>query len=92
WEAVAEHVDAHCAGSPQVLLAEAGSTTIYYEQDFTRPFALIVGNEAHGPSQAARALATQLLSIPLANNVESLNAAMAAGIILYEAVRQNNQR
>jgi RNA methyltransferase, TrmH family len=52
------------------------------------PFALIIGNEAQGPSRQAHDLATQAISIPLANNVESLNAAMATGIILYEAVRQ----
>jgi len=91
WEAIAARVETHCASSPRVLLAEAGSTAIYYEQDLMLPFALIIGNEAHGPSQAAHALATQRLSIPLANNVESLNAAMAAGIILYEAVRQKKQ-
>jgi len=89
WELIEERVRMHCAGSPRVLLAEAGSKHIYYDQDLTQPFALIVGNEAHGPSQAAHALATLPLSIPLANNVESLNAAMATGIILYEAVRQN---
>lgn len=92
WEAIAERVSAHCAGSPRVLLAEANGTAIYYEQDLTQPFALVIGNEAHGPSQTARTLATQILSIPLANSVESLNAAMAAGIILYEAVRQSKQR
>jgi TrmH family RNA methyltransferase len=69
-------------------LAEAESSHLYYQQDLRRPFALIVGNEAHGPSPEARELASLAISIPLANGVESLNAAMAAGIILYEAVRQ----
>jgi TrmH family RNA methyltransferase len=36
-------------------------------------------------------LATLTVSIPLANGVESLNAAMAAGIVLFEAVRQSRQ-
>jgi RNA methyltransferase, TrmH family len=71
-----------------VLLAEAGGKQTYYEQDLTEPFALIIGNEAHGPSEEARSLATLTITIPLANGVESLNAAMAAGIVLYEAVRQ----
>ncbi len=92
WETIAERVRVHCTGLPRVLLAEANGTVIYYQQDLTLPFALIIGNEAHGPSEPAHMLATQLLSIPLANNVESLNAAMAAGIILYEAVRQRKQR
>src|SRR6266581_4840010 len=88
WDAISERIDLHCAGEKRVLVAGAGSTHLYYEQDLRRPFALIIGNEAHGPSQEARQLATLSLAIPLANGVESLNAAMAAGIVLYEAVRQ----
>ena len=88
WTAIAERVAMHCANTPCVLLAEAGGKQVYYEQDLTMPFALIVGNEAHGPSEEARSLATSTISIPLANGVESLNAAMATGIILYEALRQ----
>src|SRR2546421_160279 len=88
WEIITERVARHCAGSPRVLLAEAGSSHSYYEQDLAAPFALIIGNEAQGPSPDARALATLTISIPLANGVESLNAAMAAGILLYESVRQ----
>ncbi len=88
WATIAESTQIHCQGVSRVLLAEAGETTLYYEQDLIHPFALIVGNEAHGPSSEAHALATSSISIPLANRVESLNAAMAAGIVLYEAVRQ----
>jgi TrmH family RNA methyltransferase len=88
WDAIAGRVSMHCSNVPRVLLAEAGSSNLYYEQDLATPFALIIGNEAQGPSAEARALATLTIAIPLANGVESLNAAMAAGIILYEAVRQ----
>jgi RNA methyltransferase, TrmH family len=88
WPAIVERVAQHCPEGPRVLLAEAGSPHTYYGQNLTRPFALITGNEAHGPSPQARALATLTISIPLANGVESLNAAMATGIILYEGVRQ----
>jgi RNA methyltransferase, TrmH family len=88
WDAIAGRVSMHCSNVPRVLLAEAGSSNLYYEQDLATPFALVIGNEAQGPSAEARALATLTIAIPLANGVESLNAAMAAGIILYEAVRQ----
>ncbi len=88
WDAISERIDSHCAGEQRVFIAEAGSTHLYYEQDLRRPFALIIGNEAHGLSPEARQLATLSIAIPLANGVESLNAAMAAGIVLYEAVRQ----
>jgi RNA methyltransferase, TrmH family len=88
WAAIAERVAMHCANTARVLLAEPGGKQMYDEQDLTEPFALIIGNEAHGPSEEARSLATLTITIPLANGVESLNAAMAAGIVLYEAVRQ----
>jgi len=91
WPEIAEQARHHCGEQARVLLAEGNSSSLYYEQDFRAPFALIIGSEAHGPSREARELATQTVSIPLANGVESLNAAMAAGIILYEAVRQNHQ-
>ena len=88
WDTIADRVALHCQDEKRVLLAEAGSAQMYYELNLTQRFALIIGNEAHGPSEQARALATLTVSIPLANNVESLNAAMATGIVLYEAVRQ----
>ena len=53
-----------------------------------KPSALIIGSEAHGVSREARRLATNQLTIPMADATESLNAAVAAGIILFEAVRQ----
>jgi TrmH family RNA methyltransferase len=91
WGTIRQRVEAHCNGEVRVLLAEADSSDLYYDQDLAQPFALIIGNEAHGPSQEARALSTCAIQIPLAPGVESLNAAMAAGIILYEAVRQANK-
>lgn len=92
WPQIAERARRHCGGQVRVLLADGTAPTRYDELDLCAPFALIIGNETHGPSRAALELATQTMSIPLANGVESLNAAMAAGIILYEAVRQNRDR
>jgi RNA methyltransferase, TrmH family len=92
WSAIMQKVTHHCGGQPRLLLAEASSMNLYYEQDLKQPFALIVGNEAQGPSPEARRRATMTISIPLANSVESLNAAMATGIVLYEAVRQAKSR
>jgi TrmH family RNA methyltransferase len=92
WETIGKRVQSHCGETPRVLVADAASDEMYYQQDLTHPFALIVGNEAHGPSPEARALATQSIGIPLATGVESLNVAMATGIILYEAVRQERNR
>ena len=88
WPVIMQQIEVHCQGRPRILLAEAGHARWYFEEDLRSSFALIIGNEAHGPSEQARSMATASISIPLANNVESLNAAMAGGIILYESVRQ----
>jgi len=56
--------------------------------DFTRPCALIIGSEAHGISKELQESA-MLVAIPTAG-VESLNAAMAASVLLYEARRQRS--
>ena len=89
WPAIEEKIVGHC-GVQRVFSAEAHAPTVYYAENLTQPFALIIGNEAHGLSPEAQALATRAIGIPLANQVESLNAAMATGIILFEAARQRS--
>ena len=88
WSTIEERIVEHCGVAGRVFIAEAGGSQPYYAEDLRQPFALIIGNEAHGLSVQARELASQTLSIPLANGVESLNAAMATGILLFEAARQ----
>lgn len=89
WFAIEEKIISHCEGATRrVFCAEASAPTPYYAENLVQPFVLLIGNEAHGLSEQAHMLATQAISIPLANQVESLNAAMATGIILFEAVRQ----
>lgn len=56
--------------------------------DWNKPSALIVGSEASGLESAEIAAADEALKIPMRAPVESLNVAVAAGIILYEAARQ----
>jgi TrmH family RNA methyltransferase len=87
WEQIAQRL----SGAPrtaQVLLAEASAERPYYDFDLTQRTALIIGNEAHGPSAEARRLATGSVGIPMWNGVESLNAAIAASLLLFEAARQ----
>lgn len=78
-------------GAPQarqVVIAEATAHTDYDALDFTQRTALIIGSEAHGPSAEASALATASVRVPMWNRVESLNAAIAGSVILFEAARQ----
>jgi TrmH family RNA methyltransferase len=76
----------------QTLLTEAEAHTPYDSLDLTQRTALIVGNEAHGASPEAARLATARISIPMWNKVESLNAAIAASVVLFEAARQRRAR
>ena len=62
----------------------------YYAADWQPAAALIVGNEAHGLSPAALAAATQRVAIPMRGSTESLNAAMATSVVLFEALRQRS--
>lgn len=66
----------------------AAASVHYADYDWTMPSALVVGSEADGPSADAQALAQYKVSIPLSNDVESLNAAVAGAVILFEARRQ----
>ena len=54
-------------------------------------WALIIGSEAHGASDQAQAIATQRIRIPMAAATESINAAAAAAVLLFEAARQRTQ-
>ena len=59
-----------------------------WESDLRKPLALIIGGEAEGASDEARKLVTQKISIPMAGNVESLNAGVAGSVLMFEVVRQ----
>jgi TrmH family RNA methyltransferase len=78
-----------CQGSNlRILLAEANKGARYHTADLKAPFALVVGNEAHGPGAEFHSTADGYLHIPMPGKSESLNAAVAASVLLFEAVRQ----
>jgi TrmH family RNA methyltransferase len=83
WPAIAGRL----AGR-MVWLADAAGEVAYDAVDWTQPSALIVGGEAAGAGEEAATLATGRVSIPMVGGAESLNAAMAATVILFEAARQ----
>jgi TrmH family RNA methyltransferase len=76
------------AAGRTVWLADTSGRVAYHAVDWTMPSALIVGGEAAGAGEEASALATGRVHIPMAGGTESLNAAMAATVILFEAARQ----
>lgn len=62
-----------------------------FDADMTFGTAIVVGSEADGLSSEAAGLADMLVKIPMPGRAESLNASVAAGIMMYEAVRQRRK-
>lgn len=73
-----------------IFIADMDGTSCW-ETDLHKPLALVIGGEAEGASDEARRLATQKISIPMAGNVESLNAGVAGSVLMFEVVRQRKQ-
>jgi RNA methyltransferase, TrmH family len=61
-----------------------------YAQNLTQPTAFVIGNEGAGLSDKIIQAATHKISIPMHNHLESLNAAAAAAVCLFERARQAN--
>ncbi|HEY4931740.1 MAG TPA: RNA methyltransferase [Terriglobales bacterium] len=74
----------------RVLATSSHKGTPISQADLRGPVALIVGNEGAGLSKDVLAQADEIVAIPQSSRVESLNAGIAASIILYEAARQRN--
>lgn len=72
----------------KVFLAESGTGLAVWRADFIQPLALLIGGEAFGASPQGRSLADQTVAIPMPGRAESLNAAIAAGILIAEVLRQ----
>lgn len=68
--------------------AHLNGTDYDREKGYTGKCAFLIGNEAGGLSDRAVSFADRLIKIPMAGKVESLNAAVAAAILIYEAARQ----
>ncbi|MFW5713353.1 MAG: TrmH family RNA methyltransferase [Brevefilum sp.] len=68
--------------------AESGDGVPLWHTDFSQPLALLIGGEAFGATKQGRSLATQKVTIPMPGRAESLNAAVAAGILIAEVLRQ----
>jgi TrmH family RNA methyltransferase len=91
WEEVSHLMREMGIPLKRAYATEAGASTEYDRLDWTGPAALVVSNEAHGLSPDGRRFAEEaggFISIPMAGGTESLNAAIAAAVVLFEAARQ----
>ena len=76
----------------RIVAATEHSTQNYTEVDMCQPLAIIMGSEEHGIYEANLDLATDKVRIPMLGKLESLNVSVAAGVMIYEAVRQRNMQ
>ena len=84
WEQINEQTE-----GLQIYLANMDGRSCW-ETDLRKPLALIIGGEAEGAGEEARKLAAEKISIPMAGNVESLNAGVAGSVLMFEVVRQRS--
>lgn len=76
------------ASGVQVLACTEKTNKMYYDIDFTIPTAIIMGSEEDGISPEYVKRSDAAVAIPMSGDLGSLNVSVAAGIILYEAVKQ----
>ena len=81
---------AHLWGNCKIYLADADGEIAYTDADWKVPAAIMIGGEADGASLEAKELVHHMISIPMAQDSESLNAGVAGSIILFEARRQHS--
>ncbi|WP_169787930.1 TrmH family RNA methyltransferase [Alicyclobacillus ferrooxydans] len=80
--------EAHPDGD--IIITEADGEIACHEVDFSKPALIVIGSEAAGVSAAVRTLASKRVFIPMTASAESLNAAVAGSIVLYESYRQRH--
>jgi RNA methyltransferase, TrmH family len=89
WEEISGYLKPEDNSGLKIYLADTAGASSYTDIDMKLPLALIIGGEAEGAGEGAQSLAQERVRIPMPGSAESLNAAVAAGILLFEALRQS---
>lgn len=76
----------------RILTAQLQDSSLYYDCPMTKGTAIVMGTEATGLSDEWRQAADAHIRIPMLGKLDSLNVSVSAAILLYEAVRQRNDR
>jgi 23S rRNA (guanosine2251-2'-O)-methyltransferase len=72
----------------RIIGATEHAKDYYYKEDFTQPLAIVMGSEEKGIYPPLRKICDSLVKIPMLGEVSSLNVSVAAGILIFEAVKQ----
>jgi 23S rRNA (guanosine2251-2'-O)-methyltransferase len=73
-----------------IVGADVAGDKLYYELDYKTPLAIVVGNEGEGMRRLVKEKCDFLVRIPLFGKIGSLNASVAAALVMYEVVRARN--
>ncbi len=84
---LAQTVDFLQQSGVKVVAATEKANQLIYQEDFTEPFALVMGNEETGISKDVLHHSDSKVKLPIVGKTESLNVSVACGAILYEALR-----
>ena len=76
----------------RIVGTDATAARGLYELELTGPLAIVLGGEGEGLRRLTRERCDELAALPMLGSVESLNVSVAAGVCLYEAVRQREPR
>ena len=76
----------------EILSSQLDGDPFYARPEIAAPFVLVIGNEGRGISAPVRELATRRLRLPMRGGAESLNAAVAAGILMYDLMRDQPEK
>lgn len=71
-----------------IVGTDLSGTQTHYECDLKGPLGIVIGSEGEGMSRLVKESCDFLVKIPMIGEIESLNASVATGVLLYEAVRQ----
>ncbi len=70
---------------------DMNTNVYYYEEDYKIPIAFVIGSEGFGISRLVKENCDFLVKIPMKGKINSLNASVSAGIVMYEAVKQRRE-
>lgn len=90
WPQIIDFCKEKNASALHLMLAESGEGIPFWQMDMRQPLALVIGGEADGACPEAKLAIDSFVNIPMPGKFESLNAAVAAGILLFEVVRQRS--